>query len=572
MLPFILHRASSLISASTLLTDLQYRVTEDSLAVDTEASKDHSFLDLLKFQESTTLPSMGSILKALTLRAANDCFDMERLETLGDVFLKFSTAMFLYYKSVDLEQSGVRADEGDLTTKRSKVVSNKNLFQIGKSIDLHNKMVCIQMEPHTTWRSPGFERLKLEERIIDLDRQFVEYLEGEKKSTLSVGSLLIWLAEEDLEDMVTKTDEEILTLAAHRCVENNAVGIQLKNFHLISDKSQADCVEALIGSFLLASGQAGALQFMATVGINLSADNSTAKLLHRVAGLTREFQNVEPQLDAFIDYQVRLYEQDKASSLYQKLDVQKIESLIGYTFREKSFLLQAFTHASYGDNRLTESYEKLEYLGDAVLDYLVTAYIFTNTTADPGRITDIRSALVNNNMFASILVENGLHPYILHYTPLLQNKILAYIEDREKDRMTSAEAEIDRALGLINEMESPELEMVEVPKVLGDVFESLIGAVFLDTGHDLEKVWAVYTRLCPQLSLVINKPPVNMKKQVMEMFPNNVRFTSKPTEGPKATVLATIRDGSRNYEFKGLGMNKASATLAACKLAIRELK
>jgi dsRNA-specific ribonuclease len=37
------------------------------------------------------------------------------------------------------------------------------------------------------------------------------------------------------------------------------------------------------------------------------------------------------------------------------------------------------THPSYGDNRLTVSYEKLEFLEDAVLDYLVTCYIYTNT-------------------------------------------------------------------------------------------------------------------------------------------------------------------------------------------------
>ena len=574
VLPFILHRASSLISASTLLTDLQYKVTEDTLALCdfAEASMEHSFLELLKVNESqqTRLPLVGSILQALTLRGANDFFDMERLEVLGDVFLKYSTAVFLYYKS--LHQSAVRADEGDLTMKRSRVVGNKNLCQIGQIIQLHNKMVCIQMEPHTTWRSPGFERLEIEKRIIELDRQFEEYLDGEKTSTLSVGSLLCWLAEEDLEGIMTKTDEEILALAAQRYVENNNAGIKLKDFHLISDKSQADCLEALIGSFLLASGQTGALQFMAKVGINLSADNPTENVLKRVASSTKDFQHFQPQSDAFIDVKIRLNEQDKASSLYQKLDVQKVESLIGYTFREKSFLLQAFTHASYGDNRLTESYEKLEYLGDAVLDYLVTAYIFTHTTADPCRIKDIRFALVNNKMFTSIVVENGLHPYILHYTPMLQNKIQAYIEDREKDRMASAEAEIDRSLALINEVEPPELEMVEVPKVLGDVFESLIGAVYLDTGHDLEKVWAVYSKLCPQLSIVMNNPPVNMKKQVMEKFPNKVRFTSKPSSGPKVTVSANISVGGTNYEFKGLGMNKTLATLAACKLALKKFK
>ena len=73
--------------------------------------------------------------------------------------------------------------------------------------------------------------------------------------------------------------------------------------------------------------------------------------------------------------------------------------MIGYAFREKSFILQAFTHPSYCDNRVADSYEKLEYLDDAVLDYLVTAYIFSETKADPGKITDIRIALVNNNFF-----------------------------------------------------------------------------------------------------------------------------------------------------------------------------
>ena len=53
--------------------------------------------------------------------------------------------------------------------------------------------------------------------------------------------------------MMLKTDDEVLSLAAKRCLENNPTGIKMKNFKLISDKSQADCVEALIGCFLLKS-------------------------------------------------------------------------------------------------------------------------------------------------------------------------------------------------------------------------------------------------------------------------------------------------------------------------------
>ena len=582
MLPFILHRSVSLLSARNLLTNLQYKVPEDQLVLPDFSTQDthNSFAQLLARNENkcTRTPSVGNLLQALTLRAANDCFDMERLEVLGDAYLKFSTGIFLYYKSLELGAD--RVDEGELTTKRSKVVGNRNLFKIAQNIQLHQKIVDAQMEPHTTWKAPGFGRLELDQRLIDLDSKFEEYLHGEKRSTLSVGSLLSWLTEEDLEKINDKTDEEVLSKAAERCMENKPAGIKLKSFQLLSDKSLADCVEALIGIFLLTSGQAGALQFMARIGINLSADNSTDNLLQREPSQATQFQHFQPQSDAFTDDHVRLsILQNTTCSLYEKLDVNKIESTIGYKFKEKSFLLEAFTHASYDDNRVTGSYERLEYLGDAVLDYLITAYIYSHTAASPGKITDMRSALVNNNMFASIIVKNKLHPFILHFTPMLQNKIQSYIEDMEddteertKDGMISDEEEINRSLRLINEVEPPELEMVEVPKVLGDVFESLIGAVYLDSGHDLAKVWEIYCRLCPQLKHVLENPPVNMKKQLLEKFPSKVTFFSQACSGPKVSMIARVSVGSKNYEFKGLGLNKALATLAACKLALRRLE
>ena len=65
-------------------------------------------------------------------------------------------------------------------------------------------------------------------------------------------------------------------------------------------------------------------------------------------------------------------------------------------------VLKFLQRFSYSDNRLTGSYERLEYIGDAVLDYLVTVHVFTkfSQSLGPGQITDIRSALVCNNMFA----------------------------------------------------------------------------------------------------------------------------------------------------------------------------
>merc|ERR1719187_2215978 len=111
----------------------------------------------------------------------------------------------------------------------------------------------------------------------------------------------------------------------------------------------ADCIESLIGIFLLKSGQAGALRFMSKIGINLSSDNSVKDVLARVK-TDHDVQGFCPQRNNLVGGQ-------GARMLYEKLGVESIEQIIGYKFREKSFLLQAFTHASYGENRLTGSYE-----------------------------------------------------------------------------------------------------------------------------------------------------------------------------------------------------------------------
>ena len=60
----------------------------------------------------------------------------------------------------------------------------------------------------------------------------------------------------------------------------------------------------------------------------------------------------------------------------------------------------------------TGCYQRLEFLGDAVLDYLVTSCLFDSERHhSPGALTDLRSALVNNTIFASLAVRNDFHKY-----------------------------------------------------------------------------------------------------------------------------------------------------------------
>ena len=132
------------------------------------------------------------------------------------------------------------------------------------------------------------------------------------------------------------------------------------------------------------------LEFMAKIGINLDTKTELKDVFKRTRDLNNnKISSFEPLKDAFVNDTARSYK-DNFSKLLKRLGADKIEAIVGYQFKEKSFLLEAFTHPSYEDNRLTHSYEKLEFLGDAVLDYLVTCYIYTHTTADPGKLTDIR--------------------------------------------------------------------------------------------------------------------------------------------------------------------------------------
>ena len=77
-----------------------------------------------------------------------------------------------------------------------------------------------------------------------------------RKKTLSVGSILNWICEDDVE-LVLSDPEELLRRAVQRFQSNYVKGLKLKSFKLINDKSLADCVEALIGCFILESGQSG---------------------------------------------------------------------------------------------------------------------------------------------------------------------------------------------------------------------------------------------------------------------------------------------------------------------------
>lgn len=98
------------------------------------------------------------------------------------------------------------------------------------------------------------------------------------------------------------------------------------------------------------------------------------------------------------------------------------------------------THASYSPNRLTDCYQRLEFLGDAVLDYLITRHLFEDPRLhSPGALTDLRSALVNNTIFASLAVRHGFHKHFRHLSPGLHEVIDRFVRIQHENGYTLSE-------------------------------------------------------------------------------------------------------------------------------------
>ncbi|CAF4350884.1 unnamed protein product, partial [Adineta steineri] len=106
-------------------------------------------LDFEYLPESHPGPSPALLLQALTLSNAGDGFDLERLETVGDSFLKQAVTVYIFCTYTQVH-------EGKLSFFRSKIVSNYNLYKLGKRKALGEYLISTKFEPFENWIPPLF--------------------------------------------------------------------------------------------------------------------------------------------------------------------------------------------------------------------------------------------------------------------------------------------------------------------------------------------------------------------------------------------------------------------------------
>ncbi|XP_015439626.1 PREDICTED: endoribonuclease Dcr-1 [Dufourea novaeangliae] len=528
-------------------------------------------------------PSPSLILQALTMSNANDGINLERLETIGDSFLKYAITTYLYCTYDNIH-------EGKLSHLRSKQVSNLNLYRLGRQKMLGESMIATKFEPHDNWLPPCYYVPKeLEQTLIESGIPSALWNQAGIPVLQTVNPT-------DISQLVRETEQKLGIMKSELNRNETILSNNLDKFrcfipynlitqHSIPDKSIADCVEALIGSYLIACGPRGALLFMAWLGIHVLPTEEVCIVQEtepeeRIPGSTPNIKGTNEQGQttwAQIRYGTLEEPQnpllrhipDPERELKLLLDgYDELEWSIKYKFRDSSYLLQAFTHASYQPNRLTDCYQRLEFLGDAVLDYLITRHLYEDSRQhSPGALTDLRSALVNNTIFASLAVRCGFHKYFRHLSPGLSAVINRFVRIQEENGHS-----ISEEYYLIGEEECEEAEDVEVPKALGDVFESLAGAIYLDSGMSLDAVWGVYYAIMKneieQFSTNVPKSPI---RELLELEPETAKF-GKPEKLADGRRVRVTVDVFGKGSFKGIGRNYRIAKCTAAKCALRKLK
>ena len=92
--------------------------------------------------------------------------------------------------------------------------------------------------------------------------------------------------------------------------------------------------------------------------------------------------------------------------------MKKINEIVGHNFSDSKLIDSALTHSSYASDNGVESYERLEYLGDAVLGEVVAKYLYDNFDVQAGDLSKYRAKLVNAKILANIVINLGLDKYV----------------------------------------------------------------------------------------------------------------------------------------------------------------
>ncbi|MDA7818095.1 ribonuclease III [Sulfurimonas sp.] len=219
--------------------------------------------------------------------------------------------------------------------------------------------------------------------------------------------------------------------------------------------------------------------------------------------------------------------------------IETLEETLGYKFKKEKLIIEALTHKSY---KQPYDNERLEFLGDAVLDLIVGEYLFKKfPKSAEGGLSKIRASLVNESGFDMLARSINLGDYI-------------YLSNAEENNGGR-----------------------EKPSLLSNAFEAIIGAVYLESG--LQKAQEIAINLIEKnhkeisLDSLFKDFKTTLQEMTQASFGETPEYVVVASRGPdhlKEFEMAVIIQG-KEYA-RAIGKSKKIAQQEAAELAVKILK
>ncbi len=224
------------------------------------------------------------------------------------------------------------------------------------------------------------------------------------------------------------------------------------------------------------------------------------------------------------------------------MNFERLEKSIGYTFKDKNLLKKALTHTSYAYENKTESNEKLEFLGDSILEYISSKYIYSNyKKLREGEMTKVRAEVVCEDSLYNVAKLHNFSDFIL-------------IGKSEANSGGNSK-----------------------PAILADSIEATIAAIYFDGGLEAAERFII-TNLKDAIAKSTRHVGMKDHKTVLqEKLQENgdisIKYTVIKEIGPDHDKIFTVKVEADGRELAiGEGRTKKAAEMDAAGKALEKLK
>ena len=185
----------------------------------------------------------------------------------------------------------------------------------------------------------------------------------------------------------------------------------------------------------------------------------------------------------------------------------EVEQKLGYVFKDKALLKQAFTHSSFANIWGDRDNERMEYLGDAVLELVVTEWQFENDKRPEGKLSASRQHFVRKEALDSLIDGLGVYEYLI-YSGSQGN-----LSDKTKS----------------------------------DLFEAIVAAIYLDGGYEPAKKFVL-----EHGNLSLQKEIHNYKGELQEWL------QERGEEPPKYSSIKTGKDHAPTFKCVATALGESA--------------